>query len=148
MRLTTNAALTQLYVSESESINSGRGGGGTPRASSFAPGVPPRRGTAEELVNLMLEAARRGEWRVVSQMLDRVGKPTEHVVTEERVDVLRAELLQIPQPERRAIAAAPQRPRARGEGGSKNSSPRARTVRSPYLRGADAPTPGSCRFGG
>jgi hypothetical protein len=63
--------------------------------------VPPRRGVdrrrshtadvladkveehAEELVNLMLEAARRGEWRVVSQMLDRVfGKPTEHLVTE------------------------------------------------------------------
>jgi hypothetical protein len=35
---------------------------------------------AEELVDLLMQAARRGEWRVVGLMLDRVfGRPTERI---------------------------------------------------------------------
>jgi hypothetical protein len=39
---------------------------------------------AEELTDLMIEAARRGEWRVVGLMLDRVfGRPKETVAAEQ-----------------------------------------------------------------
>jgi hypothetical protein len=56
---------------------SGRPGGGTPtRAWS-------RSESHLDVVDLLIKAARRGEWRVVGLMLDRVfGRATEHIVTE------------------------------------------------------------------
>jgi hypothetical protein len=59
---------------------------------------------AEELVDLLMTAARRGEWRVVALMLDRVfGRPKETVALEQPEPEIISDLQALTPEERRDL---------------------------------------------
>jgi hypothetical protein len=81
-------------------------------------GVPADQEHAEELVDLLMTATRRGEWRVVALMLDRVfGRPKETVALEQPEPEIISDLRALAPEERRDLLRSWNEPDEAAEAG-------------------------------